>query len=164
MENIILGSIEKLLKDNAVIGHSEHGFLRGKSCLSNLVSFYDKDPTGQNVQHSWINISCGPVLFTSFINNLDAGLEGILSKFADDTKLGGAVVSLEGREGLQRDLDKLQRWTITNQMKFNKGKFQVLHLVWGNPRCMNRLGNEMLESSAMERDLGVLVDGKFNMS
>ncbi|KAJ7404807.1 hypothetical protein WISP_143591 [Willisornis vidua] len=39
---IILGSIEKHLKDNAVTGHSQHGFLRGKSCLSNLISFYHK--------------------------------------------------------------------------------------------------------------------------
>ncbi|NXL24651.1 RTXE polymerase, partial [Setophaga kirtlandii] len=42
MEKIILGGIEKHLKDNPVIGHSQHGFLRGKFCLSNLISFYDK--------------------------------------------------------------------------------------------------------------------------
>ncbi|KAJ7420798.1 hypothetical protein BTVI_20301 [Pitangus sulphuratus] len=30
MEKITLGGIEKHLKDNAVIGHSQHGFMRGK--------------------------------------------------------------------------------------------------------------------------------------
>ncbi|KAJ7401512.1 rna-directed dna polymerase from mobile element jockey-like [Pitangus sulphuratus] len=33
----------------------------------------------------------------------------------------------------------------------------------GNPGCVYRLGNEMLESSAMKRDLGVVVD-QLNMS
>ncbi|KAJ7422637.1 hypothetical protein WISP_37002 [Willisornis vidua] len=42
MEKIILGGIEKYLEDNAVICHSQHIFMRGKSCLSNLISFYDK--------------------------------------------------------------------------------------------------------------------------
>ncbi|KAJ7402611.1 hypothetical protein BTVI_84815 [Pitangus sulphuratus] len=40
-----------------------------------------------------------PMLFNIFINYLDAELEGILSKFADDTKTFG---SLEGREALKR--------------------------------------------------------------
>ncbi|KAJ7406520.1 glypican-6-like protein [Pitangus sulphuratus] len=52
MEKIILGRIEKRLKDNTLIGHSQHGFMRGKSYLSNLISFYDKDHSRQNVQHT----------------------------------------------------------------------------------------------------------------
>ncbi|RMC06752.1 hypothetical protein DUI87_16198 [Hirundo rustica rustica] len=104
-----------------------------------------------------------PVLFKIFINGLDTGLEWILNKFPDDTKQGGAVDALEGLKSLQRDLDKLQAWTITNTMKFSKGKCWILPLGWDNHGCIDRLENERLESSAVERDLGVLLDGKLNM-
>jgi len=40
MEKVILGVTEKCLGHNAVIGHSQHGFTMGKSCLTSLVSFF----------------------------------------------------------------------------------------------------------------------------
>ena len=49
-------------------------------------------------------------------------------------------------------------------MKFNKSMCRILHLLRGNPGYTYRLGDEMLESSPTERDLGVLIDSKLNTS
>ncbi|GAB0194713.1 plasma membrane calcium-transporting ATPase 2 [Grus japonensis] len=94
----------------------------------------------------------------------DTRLEGVVSKFADDTKLGGAVDSIEGGEALQRDLDRLENWAITNCTRFDKGKCRILHLGRGNPGYTYRLGDETLETSHAERDLGGSVDSELNMS
>ncbi|GAB0175524.1 mitochondrial enolase superfamily member 1 [Grus japonensis] len=100
----------------------------------------------------------GPALFNIFVGDMDSGIECTLSKFADDTKLCGVVDTLEERDAW------LERWAPENHMKFNKAKGKVLHVGRGNPKHNYRLGEEWIESSPKEKDLGVLIDEKLNMS
>ncbi|GAB0178811.1 mitochondrial enolase superfamily member 1 [Grus japonensis] len=87
-----------------------------------------------------------------------------LSKFADDTKLGGMADMPESCDAIQRNHNKLEKWANRHLPKFNKWKYKVLHLGRNNPRHQSIPGAAQLESSFSEKHLGILVDTQLNIS
>ena len=102
----------------------------------------------------------GPTLFNIFTRDLNSGIECTLRNFTDDSKLSGAVDTCKGQEAIQRNLDKLTKWAHVKITRFNKAKNKVPHLGCGNSWYQYRLGDEGVESSPDEKDVGVLMDEK----
>ncbi len=70
----------------------------------------------------------GPVLFIIYINDVDVGLNNRISKFAEDTKIGYSVLTVEDRVSLQEDLQKNSVWSDRWEKPFNVNKCQVLQV------------------------------------
>ena len=85
---------------------------------------------------------------------IDSGIEYTISRFANNTKLSGTLDKLEGRDAIQRDLDRLERWACVNLMKFNEAKCKVLHLGRGNAKHKYRLAENGLRAGPPRRTLG----------
>ena len=104
----------------------------------------------------------GPTLFIYFINDMPDVLSCLVKIFADDTKAYSSVQSSDKKLELQENIDKLLEWTEKWQIKFNSDKCKVLHLRKNNPCYTYSMKGSDLESTNVEKDLGVHVDDKLN--
>ena len=100
----------------------------------------------------------GPTMFVLSINDLPDGLQGSVKIYAEDTKLYGKASTKDDLCSIQSDLDALMEWSNTWQMHFNTQKCKVLHIGPGNVKHIYALGDDVLEATSEEKDLGILID------
>ncbi|KAJ7406009.1 rna-directed dna polymerase from mobile element jockey-like [Pitangus sulphuratus] len=75
-------------------------------------------------------------------------IECTVIKFTDDTKLNCALDITEGMDAIQGNLKNFGSGPTRKLIKFNKSRYKLLHMGWGNPR----LGEDVIESSLVEKD------------
>ena len=228
LETIIRDKIVEYLEKYNLIRDTQHGFRRRRSCLTNLLEFYNKlfhlhdkaksldiiyldfQKAFDKVPHeklllktealgitgnihrwiaSWLHDRkqrvlingesspwapvtsgvpqgsvLGPILFIIYINDIDVGLNNFISKFADDTKIGNAVITEDDKRKLQQDLNKIAEWSSNWQMPFNVNKCQILHIGNRNKGYEYEMRGQKINTSTSVKDLGITVtrDLKFS--
>ena len=224
MESCVYDDAIDHLLTNQLLASSQHGFLRNKSCLTNLLQFleviteavdngdavdliyldfakaFDKVPrmrlisklrahgiegkvlqwikswlTGRrqrvvlNGEYSeWINVLSGvpqgsvlgPLCFVIFINDIDDAVKDlvtIISKFADDTKIGQIIHGSDSCNSLQTSLDNLHNWAKQWGMQFNSSKCKVMHVSSKKEGFDYNMNGSILSTTSKEKDVGVII-------
>ncbi|KAK4820377.1 hypothetical protein QYF61_025453 [Mycteria americana] len=173
MEQIILSAITQHVQDNQVTCLVDEGkavdvvyldFSKTFDTISHSILLEKLAAHGLDGRTLWGSV-LGLVLLNTFISGLDEGIEFILSKFAEDTKLCGSVDLLEGRKALQEGPG--QAGLMGQGQLYEVQQGQVLGPAPGSqqPCAMLRAwGRAAWKSCPAEKDLGVLVDSWLNMS
>ena len=84
-------------------------------------------------------------------------MQGLLSLFADDTKLYSTIRNKSDQLAMQESLDALSKWTVDWKMQFNVSKCAVMHIGHNNPRTEYMLAGEKIKTTQMEKDVGVII-------
>ena len=85
-------------------------------------------------------------------------------KFADDTKVFRKVKNDGHKQHLQKDLDKLVKWSKKWQMLFNFEKCKCLHTGRRNLDAKYKMGDTVLGTTVKEKDLGITISADMNVS
>ena len=104
----------------------------------------------------------GPLIFLILIGDIDKEiLYCFVKSFADDTCATKAVKTLEDTELLQKELDKIYKWTIENNMELNDVKFELLR--YGSNKNIKEQthytspSGKVIENKDVVKDLGIFM-------
>lgn len=92
-----------------------------------------------------LGLNTGPLLFSIFTHDPDAGIKYPISKLADKIKRGGAIDFLEEQEASKENFGELDHWAISD-MKWKQSKCYFLQLGGSNTEYKSILGEERLKS------------------
>ncbi len=76
----------------------------------------DRAPVTSEIPHGSV------VHVIIYTNGIDVGLNNIISKFTDDTKIGNSIITDHDRMSLQEDLRKISKWSQRSETPFNVNK------------------------------------------
>ena len=113
----------------------------------------------------------GPLLFIMFINDISSGISPgtNLSLYADDTKIWRQIITESDALRLQKDIEYLHDWSLSNKMRFHPDKCKVLSVSGKISKNLSLLsvlpffnfiysmGGISLDYVDQEKDLGVIV-------
>ena len=227
-EKVVRKQVVNYLHERNLFNTSQHGFLEGRSCLSQLLSHFDRITSElengfgvdviyldfakafDKVDHGialkkisdlgikgclgrWIHsfltgrfqavvvegrkakpkpVSSGvpqgsvlgPLLFLILIGDIDKDVAtSFLSSFADDTRVGKGISSVEDTRQLQADLESIYTWSVNNNMSFNSDKFELMRYRSKESRdsqlnsCYLDNNGQAIEEAQQVRDLGVIM-------
>ena len=79
-----------------------------------------------------------------YAHDIETGRRPTISKFADDTKVGGRALTRKECEAIQNDLDKIIQWSEQWQMPFNLEKCKVMPFGTRNSNYTYKMRGEPL--------------------
>ncbi|GAB0206583.1 mitochondrial enolase superfamily member 1 [Grus japonensis] len=180
MEQTLLETMLRHMENKEVIGDSHHGFTKGKSCLTNLVAFFYDGVTalvdkGRATDIIYLGLckAFDTVPHDILVSKLERhGFDGWTTRWIRNW--------LDGRTQRVVVNGSMSKWRMVTSgipqgsagevgpcepHEVQQGQVQGPARGSGrNPKHNYRLGEEWIESNPEEKDLGVLIDEKLNMS
>ena len=104
----------------------------------------------------------GPLMFLTYINDINRDISGIIQLFADDALLFQTIRSDADCVSLPKDLDTLYSWSRRWRMQFNVSKCHVLQVTQKDVHY-HSLGQENLRVVPSHPYLGIEIDNTLLM-